>query len=100
MVKELCIDSDWSCFQGHFPENPVMPAVAVFDRTLEFIRKENGDENLHLSKVRNAKFMHAIKPNMKVRIEFKKVEENRWKIQWTASPSEARALPTSVALTP
>jgi 3-hydroxymyristoyl/3-hydroxydecanoyl-(acyl carrier protein) dehydratase len=81
MIKEFKIDPELTCFRGHFPGSPVMPAVSIIDTTIDVIR-ETVEKKLELREVKSAKFMHAIRPGMNIRIELNQINESRWKAQW------------------
>ncbi len=78
------VPSDLPYFEGHFPGNPVLPAVAILDATVECLRRALADKNLNLSAVVSAKFLEIIQPNSKVRIELKLHECGDWMAGWAS----------------
>ena len=54
--------------QGHFPNNPVMPAVAIIDASAEFLAQAFNSTTSHAFKIKSAKFLAPITPNTEVEI--------------------------------
>ena len=69
-------------FQGHFPGNPIFPAVAIVDASLTLIRRQQRNENLALLGVASSKFMHPIRPEQTVQIELKELAPGEWEAHW------------------
>ncbi|MEQ1878700.1 MAG: hypothetical protein ABL958_18805, partial [Bdellovibrionia bacterium] len=75
------VPGDLPYLKGHFPNQAVLPGVAILDATVSALKLISG-RDLRLGTVRNAKFLQLVRPGMKARLEFKHMEEERWKIQW------------------
>lgn len=65
-------------FNGHFPENPVMPGVLMLEALaqasgiLAGLSYEHGDNVLHFfAGIDNAKFKHVVTPGDQLRLEVK-----------------------------
>lgn len=65
-------------FEGHFPERPILPAVAIIDLVLEFIKKAQNNHQLQLLKVVQAKFMRPISPQDSLCVELSSSENQQW----------------------
>jgi 3-hydroxyacyl-[acyl-carrier-protein] dehydratase len=81
VVAELCCPADFPAFAGHFPGQPVLPAVIQ----LAVIRSLTGDllaRPLEPVRTRRLKFKGMVGPGdlVQVRVEIKKEEDN-----WLAS---------------
>ncbi len=56
-------------FEGHFPSNPIMPAVAIIDASVSFLEQVLS-KNLAVSKLINCKFTGAVPPSTCVLINY------------------------------
>lgn len=81
------IPSDLPYFEGHFPGNPIFPAVAIVDATVYSLRFM-GETNVTISHISAAKFLSPIQPGQSVRIEFKKLGEKDWQAEWKDEASQ------------
>ena len=80
----LEIPADLGYFEGHFPGNPVFPAVAIIDATTEAIRTIQHVDSVYITTILSAKFMDLIRPSDVVLIEVSNVG-SRWTAQWIKS---------------
>ena len=70
-------------FEGHFPGNPVLPAFAIVDASLEALRRIRGQEQtLYMRQLRRAKFMQVLRPADKVTIRCVKDAPHRYTVTW------------------
>ena len=78
-LTSLTIRPDFSCFEGHYPGNPIMPGVllceAVFQSGAIFLADHLESESLTdesvtpvLSRIRDARFKRMVKPGDVVEI--------------------------------
>lgn len=65
--KAFIIMSDFSGFQGHFPANPVLPAVVQFNMALNLIR-EVLDPCLQVENISRAKFSSVLGPEEQITV--------------------------------
>ena len=72
----LQITDSLACFEGHFPDDPVLPAVTILD---ECARIFPGRE---IAAVRSAKFLGAVRPGMRVEIALVRKNETDWDLEW------------------
>jgi 3-hydroxymyristoyl/3-hydroxydecanoyl-(acyl carrier protein) dehydratase len=72
---------------GHFPNQPVLPAVALLDGTLELIRRYGFALPPGQFTLKKAKFTGMVTPGMKVHLRLQKTED-RWNIEWRKSGDE------------
>jgi len=79
------VPEDLEYFNGHFSNNPVLPAVAILDVSLEFLRQLQKNPRLEIQSIRASKFMMPVVPKMTVQItlkSFSESKENRWEVEW------------------
>ena len=67
---EVKLNIEHSIFEGHFPDVPVLPGVAMMQMVKELV-EEGEEQALQISKAGNLKFLQMINPN---KVEFLKVE--------------------------
>lgn len=83
---QYCPPEQLPYFRGHFPDYPVLPAVAVLDITVflisEFMNLENQNKSqLHIQKLEQLKIKSGIKPEQKIRIEITN-QKNSFSTTW------------------
>ncbi|MBI3556412.1 MAG: beta-hydroxyacyl-ACP dehydratase [Deltaproteobacteria bacterium] len=82
-----CFCTEWQVpaelpyFNGHFPQNPVLPAVAIIDATAELIGQALGASTPVLSGVKSAKFMSPITPGLLLNITIHEIS-GEWMAEW------------------
>lgn len=86
-------------FNGHFPNNPVLPGVLIMEGSLEFLRKHL-ERDLILKKVISCKFMAPITPQMDLKIIFNKINLNTWNIDWIIKENNNSAAKLTIQLWP
>ena len=85
MVATVSIDFGHSVFEGHFPDNPVLPGVITVD-IIKGVLSKFLDKELTLKKAGNIKFMNIINPRKNdvlwVKINFS-LSDNIYKVKAT-----------------
>jgi len=76
------VDPELPYFNGHFPQSPILPAIAIIDASTYLLQQILNSPNLRVKKVIAAKFLSPIQPNQTVHIELQKQSENEWQIDW------------------
>ena len=87
---------DLPYFQGHFPNEPVMPGVAILDASEELIC-ESQKKRIRVQKIELAKFVKPIRPGQNIQIILHRAQENQWVIDWK-EPGQHGALLASLRL--
>jgi len=87
------IPSDLPYFDGHFPQNPIFPAIGIVDASTSLLSQFTGRPDLYLKSIPMAKFLSPITPGQTVRIEWSPEGETEWLVEWKEL-SSARALAT------
>lgn len=72
----LEIDENLPCFEGHFPGDPVLPAVAILDECAALF------PDREIACIRAAKFTGAVRPGMRVEIEKTRKTDSEWDLEW------------------
>lgn len=76
------VPQDLPYLQGHFPGQPIVPAVAILDATNELLNRALR-QNLELTQLKNAKFTKPLEPTQAVSIECMRVVDNEWTVDWS-----------------
>src|SRR5258708_5662226 len=83
------VPADLPYFAGHFPNHPVLPAVAMIDATQEIVRRALHRDQLPLTAIKSAKFLAPIGPGQKLRILLSPPlpTSNTWLATWYGDES-------------
>jgi len=82
---EWKVDPDLPYFNGHFPQSPILPAIAIVDASTYLLQRVLNRPDLKLKDVVAAKFMSPIQPNQVVHIDLQQLKEDEWQIDWKES---------------
>jgi 3-hydroxymyristoyl/3-hydroxydecanoyl-(acyl carrier protein) dehydratase len=83
-------------FDGHFPAQPILPAVAVLDLSFEFLRIILSKDDLDVKEISSAKFYNVIQPKDKIDIEIVPKDSSTWKITWLVGDKKVADLIVTV----
>lgn len=82
-TTEWTVPADLPYFDGHFPQNPVFPAVGILDASVFYLQSVLGQWDLELVGIVNAKFLNPIAPGQRVSVEIRRDKINAWQVDWT-----------------
>ena len=68
------VSADLPYFEGHFPNNPILPAVALLDLSEELL-KTILKKQVQFKSIGSAKFLETIEPNDILTLEFTSNED-------------------------
>ncbi len=92
---DVSINSKHPIFEGHFPNNPIMPGVCMMQITKDIVEDITG-EKLFMKKCSNVKFMAIINPevnkDLKLKIDISYTEEGDIKVKNSTKFDETVAL--------
>ena len=91
VVCSWTVPEDLPYLAGHFPNQPVVPAVAIIDAALEVL-SQGLKQKLSLQKVKNAKFTSPLLPGTTVQIEAMKISEFEWSVDFKGEQQVAKIL--------
>jgi 3-hydroxymyristoyl/3-hydroxydecanoyl-(acyl carrier protein) dehydratase len=95
------VPEDLNFFNGHFPNDPILPSVVILEASLELIELFFGDKKLFLKEVKTAKFFSPIKPGLKIRITgLMKGHKNNWAVNWIEENKGYKLAAFSLSLDP
>ena len=83
-TTDWILESDCAYLDGHFPNQPLMPAVAIIDGSIELLRQALHLPDLQPRSIFNAKFMAPITPGLKIKISLVELSEMKWQVEWAS----------------
>lgn len=87
---QFTVDEGLPSFEGHFPGNPILPAVSIIDISLYLLSHQvEGVSHSHIE-VKRSKFMGMVRPKQQVEIVAETSDSHNWKIIWQATEDQAR----------
>jgi 3-hydroxymyristoyl/3-hydroxydecanoyl-(acyl carrier protein) dehydratase len=90
------IDPNLEYFNGHFPNNPILPAVGIIDISLEAIRRLRNVSAVRLLEIPSTRFLNPVKPNDRLRLELSEKEPGSWSVEWHLEPQQKIAAKLSL----
>lgn len=85
-IKDFEISHDHPCLAGHFPNNPIVPAVVILDEISSVIIQVHSNYRIH--SFLNVKFLQPLKSgqNVSVKLEEKvKIDNNCSKLKFSGT---------------
>lgn len=87
----LCYKTSWTVptdlpyLRGHFPAQPMLPAVAMIDASFELLRQASRESETPLIPigVSSAKFAAPVTPEMHVEIKLEQLDADTWQAEWS-----------------
>ncbi|MBO4674775.1 MAG: hypothetical protein J5601_01635 [Elusimicrobiaceae bacterium] len=71
------VPADFPAFKGHFPGNPLLPAVVQISFCVDALNRLK-NRPLELTQVLRAKFINPILPQTTIRVSIQPKAENTW----------------------
>lgn len=84
------VPKNLSYFKGHFPQFPVMPAVAQIDITHYFIKKLILKSDIALKKIDYIKIKAAVQPEQQVSLNIVKLNDSTFRTNWITTDTEQK----------
>jgi 3-hydroxymyristoyl/3-hydroxydecanoyl-(acyl carrier protein) dehydratase len=75
--------------QGHFPGNPILPAVTIIDISLFLLSQHVDSIRFNKLAVEKSKFTGMIRPKQKVLIRAQKTSSTVWKVYWSSDSDQS-----------
>lgn len=85
----LFIDENLPSFAGHFPNNPVLPAVSIVDISLLLISQIRPDVSFSHIQVEKSRFTAMVRPKQKVQILAQSTDNKAWKVTWLSEQDQS-----------
>lgn len=65
---ELCFDSGFTGFQGHFPQQPVLPGMCLLE-VVRILAERLRGESLRMQELVVAKFFSIVQPDQTIQVD-------------------------------
>lgn len=95
---ELLISPDLPSFEGHFPGDPVLPAVSILDVSLRLLSEVAGEVSYTNIQVKRSKFMGMVRPNQWVEISAESSDGQGWQVAWRDKENQTKLAQLHVIL--
>lgn len=89
---------DLPYFNGHFPNTPILPAIAIIEASTHLLQRALENPQLKAKAVLNAKFMSPILPEQKLKITWKSLADDEWQLDWSDETTEKLLATLSIQL--
>lgn len=90
VCAEMLVNKDLPSFAGHFPGNPILPAVSIIDISLHLLSSAQIPTSHNSIRVKRSKFMGMVRPEQRVKIVAESEDGQNWKVLWTAAADQSR----------
>lgn len=103
-TDELRVSADFKIephmpsFEGHFPDEPILPAVSIIDISLFLLSKIKKDVSHADIEVRRSKFMAKVRPNQHVAIEATSEDGHLWMVVWRLKQDSSKLAQVQLVL--
>ncbi len=68
ITATLCFDKNFIGFQGHFPNNPILPGICLLETVLVLIQRLKG-RTVYMTELIVSKFFAAVTPDQEVIVD-------------------------------
>lgn len=79
----LTISPELPFLRGHFPETPIVPAVAILEASHAFVAKVGGSSARLVASAKHCKFRQPMGPGETFLITATSERDGHWHIVWT-----------------
>ncbi len=86
----LLIDENLPSFEGHFPGNPILPAVSIVDISLFLLSQIKPSISHSNIQIKRSKFMAMVRPSQEVQIFAESDDGKNWRMTWKAQENQSK----------
>lgn len=90
VVAHWKVNSELPFFEGHFPGNPILPAICIIDVSLHLLSLSNPKISLQEINIKRSKFMAMVHPGQDVEIVAESDDESTWKVLWMSASDQQK----------
>lgn len=90
VLAQLTISPDLPSFKGHFPNNPILPAVSIIDISLYLLSYLQVRVSYTKVKMKKSKFAGRIGPGQVVEISATSDDGTSWTVVWSAEADKTK----------
>ena len=82
LILKLKPLSSWSYFHGHFPAQPILPAVGIADISRYFVENYFFKSSRSLKKISQFRIRTPVQPDQLMMLSIEKDNDNQFHITW------------------
>ncbi len=90
VAAHFVVSEQLPSFQGHFPGDPILPAVSIIDISLHLLSQITDDVSHSNIQVKRSKFMSMVRPNQKIELLGESEDGKNWKVSWKLSENQSK----------
>ncbi|MEM7646808.1 MAG: hypothetical protein AAF203_07865 [Pseudomonadota bacterium] len=91
ITAEMVVDEKLPSFEGHFPGNPILPAVSIIDISLYLLAQEYKEVSHTNIQLKRSKFMAMVRPNQEVELSAESDDEGKnWRVTWVLKENQSK----------
>ncbi len=87
---EFLVDKRLPSFEGHFPNDPILPAVSVIDISLYLLSQGELAVSHGNIQVKRSKFMAKVRPEQTVEISGTSPDGQNWHLTWMLKEDQSK----------
>ncbi|MCB0378171.1 MAG: hypothetical protein KDD33_06740 [Bdellovibrionales bacterium] len=99
IIAQFRVNKEMPFFQGHFPNNPVLPAVTMVDISVFLLQQKWQPISWEKLIVKKSKFMSLIRPDQVVKIQAIALDGQSWQVQWMSPDSNDKLAVIQIEMT-
>lgn len=90
LSASFIVSEDLPSFKGHFPGDPILPAVSIIDICLHLLAQANPQISHTNIEVKKSKFMDMVRPGQEIIISAESPDGHSWTMQWRTKNDQTR----------
>lgn len=83
--RDFVVADDDPCLDGHFPGEPIVPAVVILDAVIAFASEHNGSEVVAIER---CKFLRPLRPGQLCSIEIGEAENGMLRFECSGADKQ------------
>ena len=84
------VSSRLPSFEGHFPGDPILPAVSIIDISLYLLGQVHTQVSHSAIEVKRSKFMAKVRPDQEIEIEADSSDGKSWDVVWKLKENQSK----------
>ena len=98
LVAQWEVNGELPFFDGHFPGNPILPAICIIAISLHLISQFYPQISLQEIQVKRSKFMAMVHPGDVVEICAESDDQKNWKVLWQNTKDQQKLAQLSLVV--
>lgn len=98
IVANMTISEKLPSFEGHFPGDPILPAVSIIDISLHLLSQVFPQVSHSNVQMKRSKFMSIVRPNQNVDLIAESEDGKDWRVSWKLAENQSKLAQVHLAL--